>query len=314
MARSHGIIQFTLWTNKDFRELSAAAQRMYLLLFGQKDVNNAGMLPLMPARWAKYCGETDVDHVWACLHELAAQQFVVFDADTDELLIRSFIRGDGVIKQPNVFKNALKCAELVDSPGIRTVLATELRKLRRKDADAAADTIEPNPSETLPEPFPKGSETLPEPLNPSGTLREPHGEGVGEGEKVTACTSQVLKSGVAHTRTHTREDEPGAVTDVDGWKLVREVIPNEHPQATKTALAIAAGTLIKSGTASDDVKEALALWLSKPKLGPSLLPHLVSDVIRNRAPTAPGSTPSKQDAKVQGFLAFANQTSPKELE
>ncbi|KJF21939.1 hypothetical protein C7T36_18335 [Rhodococcus sp. AD45-ID] len=320
MARSHGVIQFSLWNNKDFRKLSAASQRMYLVLFGQKDVNNAGMLPLMPARWAKYCDETDVDHVWACLSELATRDFIVFDTDSDELLIRSFIRGDGVVKQPNVFKNALKCAELVDSPSIRIVLATELRKLRRRDADAVAEQIEPNPSETLCEPFPKGSETLPEPLNPSRTLREPHGEGVGEGVKEPNALTQVLENKHARANSNARTerdpiDIPGAVTNVDGWKLVREVIPGEHPQATKTALSIEAGTLIKTGTPIDDVKAALALWLSKPNLGPRTLPSLVSEVIRNRNPTLPVSTPpSKQDAKVQGFLALANQTTQKELE
>ncbi len=123
MARSHGRIDFGIWSNKAFRALSERAQRMYMVLFGQKDVNNAGVLPLMESRWAKYCDSMSVDDVRDALRQLEEARFVFVDEDTEELLIRSFIRGDGVVKQPNVFKNALKCAELVDSPKLREVLA-----------------------------------------------------------------------------------------------------------------------------------------------------------------------------------------------
>lgn len=205
MARSHGRIQFSIFSNRDFRALSAFAQRMYFVLFGQKDVNNAGVLPLMVSRWAKYCDETSVDDVQAALDELQAAEFVFFDEDTEELLIRSFIRNDGVVKQPNVLKNALKCAELVESQLLRTVLAKELRRLRRKDAEAVADRLDPNPSETPPEGFEDPSETLPEPLNPSRTPREPRGVGVGEGEKLPTADGDL--GGRARTYTHTRARE-----------------------------------------------------------------------------------------------------------
>ncbi|WP_051637269.1 hypothetical protein [Rhodococcus sp. UNC363MFTsu5.1] len=206
MARSHGRIQFGLFNNREFRALSPGAQRTYMVLFGQKDVNNAGVLPLMPSRWARYCeGLTEAD-VWADLAELQAARFIYFDTDSDELLIRSFIRGDGIEKQPNVLKNALKCAELIDSPLLRQVLAAELRKLRRKDADAVADMIEPDPSGRVSEPFPNPSETLPEPLNPSRTPREPRG--VGEGEEVLLRTADEELGGRARVHTHTREAQP----------------------------------------------------------------------------------------------------------
>jgi len=178
---------------------------MYLVLFGQKDVNNAGILPWLPTRWAKYCEGMSVADVETAVTELEEHRFVFVDTDTDELLIRTFIRGDGVIKQPNVFKNALKCAELIESERLRRVLASELRGLRRRDAEAVADRIDPNPSETLTEGFENPSETLPEPLNPSGTPREPRGEGVGEGEKVPTADREL--GGRAHAYTHTRARE-----------------------------------------------------------------------------------------------------------
>ncbi len=205
MARSHAQIQFSIWANKEFRGLSERAQRMYLVLFGQKDVNNAGVLPWLPTRWAKYCKDTTPTDIEAAVVELEEHRFVYVDTDTDELLIRSFIRGDGVVKQPNVFKNALKCAELVESERLRRVLASELRGLRRRDAEAVADRLDPNPSETPPEGFEDPSETLPEPLNPSRTPREPRGVGVGEGEKSPTADGDL--GGRARTYTHARARE-----------------------------------------------------------------------------------------------------------
>lgn len=203
MARSHGRIDFTIWNNREFRALSERAQRTYMMLFGQKDVNNAGVLPLMESRWAKYSESTTVEDVRDGLRQLEDARFVFVDDDTEELLIRSFIRGDGVIKQPNVFKNALKCAELVDSPKLRKVLAGELRGLRRKDAGEVADRLDPNPSETLPDAVANPSETLREPLNPSGRVREPRGVGVGEGE--SSCSADGDLGGRAHAHAYTRE-------------------------------------------------------------------------------------------------------------
>lgn len=208
MARSHGRIDFRIWADKDFRALSERAQRMYMMLFGQKDVNNAGVLPLMESRWAKYCESMSVDDVRAGLDELEDARFVFVDDDTEELLIRSFIRGDGVVKQPNVFKNALKCAELVDSQRLRRVLAEELRGLRRRDAGEVADRLDPNPSETLPDDVPNPSETLREPLNPSRRVREPRGVGEGEGESSCSADGDLGGRARAHTHTRAREQVP----------------------------------------------------------------------------------------------------------
>src|SRR5690606_35065311 len=56
-------------------------------------------------------------------------RFIVVDYDTEELLIRSFIRNDGVWKQPKVLAIALEEAEQVASPRLRRAIAVELKRL-----------------------------------------------------------------------------------------------------------------------------------------------------------------------------------------
>lgn len=90
-------------------------------------------------------------------------------------------------------------------------------------------------------------------------------------------------SEAAHDSNATEPDSPprGPAVDMPGWKLVRAVIPDRHPTAVRTELAMQAGALLKSGTPADDVEAALRLWLDK-RVGPKVLPSLVSDVIKAR--------------------------------
>jgi hypothetical protein len=83
----------------------------------------------------------------------------------------------------------------------------------------------------------------------------------------------------------------GGLSATPGAELVRELIPNDHPAAVRTALRIKASELIRSGTPRADVAAALALWLTKPSLGPNALPSLVSEAIKARA--APGKPVNK---------------------
>jgi hypothetical protein len=164
-----------------------------VLLLSQPNVNNAGVLPLQVGKWAKGCESTTEEEITHSLHSLSRAGFAYFDDDSEETFIRSYIRNDGILKQPNILKNALRCSEAVESPYLRAAIAIELRRLGRVDADVAADSMDPNgtaeeefskahrshcesfpnPSETL-----SNNETLSEPLsNPAGK-----GRGKGKGE------------------------------------------------------------------------------------------------------------------------------------
>jgi hypothetical protein len=181
--RSHGRILVSIWRNREFVARSVEAQRCYMMLLAQKDINNAGVQPWMVRKWAKGCAATSEDDVMRALDELQAHRFVCYDLDTEELFIRSFIRNDGILKQPNMLKNGLRAAEQTESPRLRSALADELDSLRRTDASEVASRIRP---EGIGNPF----GTLREPLNPSGTPREGCGVGDGEGE-VTYVGGQV---------------------------------------------------------------------------------------------------------------------------
>ena len=102
MARGHGRILTSIWEDADFLALEEREQRLYLFLISQPNLNHAGLLDLTLRRWSRKArGLTSAD-LENLLQSLEAARFIVMDDDTEELLIRSFIRNDGVWRMPKV--------------------------------------------------------------------------------------------------------------------------------------------------------------------------------------------------------------------
>lgn len=141
MAREHARILTRIWRDPDFRARTPDAQRAYVLLLTQRDVNYAGVLPLAMARWARASDHTSAEDVELAVKELEDHQFVVVDRDTDEVLIRSFIRNDGLIDQPKVLRVALREALAVESEVLREVLGHELARVRLPEGKRGYDGL-----------------------------------------------------------------------------------------------------------------------------------------------------------------------------
>lgn len=214
MARDHGRVLCKIWNDKDFRALSRSAQAMYMQLLSQQSVNNAGVLPLQVSKWAKGCDELTTEQVWADLEELISRGYVVVDTDTEETLIRSFIRNDGGMAHKYIFKNALTCAQAAESDDVRLALATELYRLKRSDATQVADILAPSEPDPDPDSMPSESHSNPIPMPPEpdpeiGMAFESHSNhcGVGEGEGVT-LSSVVGYVGESRARAGARDETP----------------------------------------------------------------------------------------------------------
>lgn len=179
MANAAGMIYESIWRDPDWRRLSRGAQALYMQLLSQKELDCAGVLPLHVDKWAKGCDGLTAEQLADDLLELHQARFVVVDVDTDEVLIRTYIRNSNVMKVPNMRKSARRAAALVGSQPIRAVLAEELRATGDPECIATAQEIHPVTGPEQP-----ASKQTSEPLrNPSVTL--PEGSGVGVGVGVT---------------------------------------------------------------------------------------------------------------------------------
>jgi hypothetical protein len=171
MANAAGLINEGLWRkDREFRRLPRLAQCTFLQVLSTKDLDTAGVLTLHLDLLAKGCDEISTDQLRADFDALEAARFVFVDYETDEILLRSYVRLVSV-KSPNAWKSVSKNANMIVSDKLRHELAVELRRLRRQDADALADEIDPvgTPSEPPPDPIGTPSESD----TPSGPLPDP---------------------------------------------------------------------------------------------------------------------------------------------
>ena len=153
-------------------------------------------------------------------------------------------------------------------------------------------------------------------VTPTEKRREDN-SGTNFSSSVTESNASELKNAASQIDPEPINERPsGPPVDANGWSLVRRVIPNDHPHAVRTALAVHAGALLKQGQPESDVVSALALWLTKTNLGPGVLPSLVSEVIKNRtAPQAGSGTHlSTADRRVADAQSLKSRFAGRELE
>jgi hypothetical protein len=152
---AHARIKCTIWRDEDFRDLSVDAQWTYQRLLSDSSRDLTGVLALTRKRWVASANGMTRERLDAALDELIARTFIVLDEDTEEVLVRSYLRHNDIAAQPNVLKSALKQARRIESPLLRAALAVELRLLPPKPADtermaygdphAVAEEIDPGP-------------------------------------------------------------------------------------------------------------------------------------------------------------------------
>ncbi|MFJ3812235.1 hypothetical protein ACIPWE_38470 [Streptomyces sp. NPDC090073] len=133
MARGHGRILTSIWEDSDFLKLDEREQRFYLFLISQPNLNHAGLLPLTLRRWSRKAHGLTSAEVEKRLRSLDDAQFIVMDDDTEELLIRSFVRNDGVWRMPKVMGAAVSGALEISSRRLQLALLTEMDRIPLDD-------------------------------------------------------------------------------------------------------------------------------------------------------------------------------------
>lgn len=123
MARAAALVKTSMWdVGSDFRTLTPDAQRVYLLLLSQPQLNYCGVITYVPERWARMAAGDTITAVESAIAELEAGEYVLVDRDTGELMIRTFLKHDQVAEKPNVLKAAKREFQTIESDRLRARL------------------------------------------------------------------------------------------------------------------------------------------------------------------------------------------------
>lgn len=272
--RNYAQVSTSLWApESDFRSLSVRAQRLYLLLISQPNISAAGCLPLTLRRWSSLAADTTAADLEGGLTELEAARYVLTDPDTEELLVRSFVKWDNGYGNPKRRPVIVRAAQAVSSMAIRWAIAQEFAKLGLPTEglpDSPPDSLSTCLSDAVPpsdgvvvtevvEELPQPSTRNPQPVSPGNSVAAPDTSQGLIGEWISHCRARPPKNVIGQVAKHV-------------------------------------AAMLAEGIDSADVRRGLAAWHQKG-LHPSTLPSVVNEVMNgpgnvialNRpAPASPG--------------------------
>ena len=128
MPRSYGRLLVQMWSpDGDYRLLSWRAQWLYEALLSQPNLSGAGALPMQPNKWVKFAADITVADIDAALAQLVQQCYVLVDDDTQEALIRTFVKHDGGLNNPKTRKGIESAILRIESSKLRAAATDGLR-------------------------------------------------------------------------------------------------------------------------------------------------------------------------------------------
>lgn len=129
--RNYAQLNISVWNDDDFRALSPQAQHLYFLLLSHPTLSYCGVGDWRPARLARMATGWTTKQVEEAGAELVKSLFVLIDEDTEEFLVRTFVKNDPLMRQRNLGVSMARAFSLVASEGIRGVIVHELRRLEK---------------------------------------------------------------------------------------------------------------------------------------------------------------------------------------
>ena len=138
MARDRAAIRIDMWSDGDWRDLPLGEQHLYMLLISHPKLSYAGVTEWHPGKLAAMTNGVTADRIVGAAAVLESQGFIVVEPSTDEVLVRSFIKHDGLMKQPRLVVSMTNAYAAVASRRIQMVIAHEVQKLRDREPDLRA--------------------------------------------------------------------------------------------------------------------------------------------------------------------------------
>ena len=129
MARDRANINTGIWTDDEFIDITRDEQWLYFLLMTDPKLSYAGVTDWRPGRLAQRSSNTTKEDIEQAGAMLQAGRYIFIDEDTEEVLVRSFLRHDGLLKQPRLGVSMFNAYGSIASKDIRKVVIHELKRL-----------------------------------------------------------------------------------------------------------------------------------------------------------------------------------------
>ncbi|WP_145916420.1 hypothetical protein [Mycobacteroides abscessus] len=129
MARDHTRINLDIWGDDEFRDLPVDAQNLYWTLWTSPNRTYCGAHEWRPGKLTQTAGDWTVPRILAAGAVLSKRLFLIVDDITEECLLRSWIKHDGLWKIPNMAVTMANARAALGSKTLRGVIVHEVKKL-----------------------------------------------------------------------------------------------------------------------------------------------------------------------------------------
>src|SRR5690348_7470470 len=102
MAMDHAQVRRDIWADEDFRELPMRSQWLYLHVITSTTLSYCGVADWRPARIAALTDDLTWRDVEVAAVDLECNHYLVIDRDTEEALVRSWVKHDGLMGKWNM--------------------------------------------------------------------------------------------------------------------------------------------------------------------------------------------------------------------
>ena len=133
--RQYALIHRAILDDPSWRCLTRSQQNLYLLLLPKLSTNLCGVVDWRPKKLAVNASDMTVETIEADAVVLEKKLYIVRDEDTDEVLIRSFLRNDAPLKSSKTAIAVRSSYTDTASSKLRGVIVFELQRLYKEQRD-----------------------------------------------------------------------------------------------------------------------------------------------------------------------------------
>lgn len=134
MPRDHTRIHVDIWGDDEWLDVSPEAQHLYFVLYTWPP-SFCGAGDWLPRKIVTRARGWTVPRVLDAAEELVAGEFLLIDIDTEEYLLRSWIKHDGLFRQPNMAVSIANARIELASRTLKAVVVHEVQKLHAAEPD-----------------------------------------------------------------------------------------------------------------------------------------------------------------------------------
>lgn len=141
MAREYARIRISIAGDDHVEQLTPAAQWLYFrILIPDPKLSHCGVTDWRPKRLINKAAGLTLDYIKTAAAELERERFALFDEDTEEVLVRAYIRSEELLRNPKMAVAVADAYLGVFSRQLKAVIASEVHRDKSEHPDYSSWT------------------------------------------------------------------------------------------------------------------------------------------------------------------------------